>query len=1266
MTKSARKGSRKKAKYSFRNGGCSPSILKSIIANQNVSDEATFQALCARLKSLFIKYSVEDVFLALNISDLWLHNISACVKHQLAFSICVSIPHDDFGSEHLDTYERFTGFVQAVIDILPSFPTLEDYWPEADWGDIMFIDGVDTRPVFYGCSVQRIPDFIEAFRILYGGISSAMTDMNAALCMQSELLERVRRPEEDFPESVQAGYIEIPPIWFWDELKVVLPIVSGMPITSELVAALGSPTTWDTGMEFGDAVMQGKALPWLGVQVGKRALPLSLRNGPVAVLEYWSRKSKAPVSDAIGRFVDFLVRRTESNALLAGPFLVVSRRAKANLPIAAVFSAGDRHYLIVLANPGGLATIDKQVDEVRRVIKDNRDWAFLRIGTSDAFQLRNDEGSTPMVTSLEFIIVVGVIATSAVKLPASKLGPQIVTMDNAITLFDAMQNINELDRFWRYEAGLRQMGGGGMSDLIDMFASFRDSHGQIIGGAMVPNMVMLDPHWGSNWRYSQLQRYWGSAPESFPDERSAWDTTGDERDQVTTTLRRVIARNLPRLAWSCRIGSCTVHFVLDVDLVSLNVEDGRVLETFVHCAADCLAERVELAASILTLPYKRVVIECLAQPGSLATLSEEEGRLASNRSLLDGWSVIEDQQPLELRGQLIVSLSRVQARLEQVEDASFEVECATELLDILAQYVCGRPLSFDECNLLAATAIERPRFVMRRLERTVDVPDFVSLELPTLENYKVARRSLAELLKLQGVEPGRYELDKAKALINAARAAYRDAVHERLQVLDRDSVIRFLVRQSDAVCAQYDNRLMRTRHSLSHDVDYDREQLLSEANEQFTRNSRNLRYAVEAALFLTEAKPHQANSADALEVIAMVDWLFVLYQASDVLHNGIDVGGLLVDDQYIPEIFYSETHLEQQQIFALEMASLRLGEGVVHGDQLKRPLADDDFRERLDTAFMGDLGFTYSNLVQIISTLVHWVSVGGGSEFSFGYIATRQDIARVASSTHEGLDQADALRAIDFLVLDATCIRRLAGVQLEVEDVPVWEHSKRTNRYMIKPLIRLTDDCLLWGAAMADRTARIWMGAISNGYMPADFLWPLVTGVVRDAKKSLEGELENAAHAISTRSTPFTVKGLDCMRRFPREGFADVGDFDLVAYWPEGNRWLIGECKYNQPAFCLKDARRLRDRIFSRDSSGQFVKIERRRQFFANHVDRIRQLLGWPDPGVATPNVTEIYICKDLHWWLRFPPYDVPTHFAQIDMFDSWLSKNGFVSSGCG
>lgn len=51
----------------------------------------------------------------------------------------------------------------------------------------------------------------------------------------------------------------------------------------------------------------------------------------------------------------------------------------------------------------------------------------------------------------------------------------------------------------------------------------------------------------------------------------------------------------------------------------------------------------------------------------------------------------------------------------------------------------------------------------------------------------------------------------------------------------------------------------------------------------------------------------------------------VLAGASDILHNGIDVGGVEIDETYVPEVFYSGDSDEKNALFAREYAKSRLG-----------------------------------------------------------------------------------------------------------------------------------------------------------------------------------------------------------------------------------------------------------------------------------------------------------------------------------------------------
>jgi hypothetical protein len=87
----------------------------------------------------------------------------------------------------LVTYNAFVGFLDGLRRLLPSFPMLEDFVPEVDWGEIRVAGATDFQRIFYGGSVERIPDFIEAFRLLRAEYPMAIGDMNLAIALQAHI-----------------------------------------------------------------------------------------------------------------------------------------------------------------------------------------------------------------------------------------------------------------------------------------------------------------------------------------------------------------------------------------------------------------------------------------------------------------------------------------------------------------------------------------------------------------------------------------------------------------------------------------------------------------------------------------------------------------------------------------------------------------------------------------------------------------------------------------------------------------------------------------------------------------------------------------------------------------------------------------------------------------------------------------------------------------------------------------------------------------------
>ena len=314
-----------------------------------------------------------------------------------------------------------------------------------------------------------------------------------------------------------------------------------------------------------------------------------------------------------------------------------------------------------------------------------------------------------------------------------------------------------------------------------------------------------------------------------------------------------------------------------------------------------------------------------------------------------------------------------------------------------------------------------------------------------------------------------------------------------------------------------------------------------------------------------------------------------------------------------------------QEKFSDESSSNNLGIGLNEDDEVKPIKEGTSEWNNFILAFNQDTGITLENLYATFIILYSWCSYVEGEQLSFSYKASRAKVIEVLVSSIQDLNEEEAELIINFILLEPKAVRRLLGRDAEEIDVPLWEHNKRDNRYTIKPLIKDQCDNLIWGAAMIERASRVWMQNFRNGYMPADFDWPNIVKALDGIKNSLEQQLEKNTAAILLRATPYTLGGIDFKRRFPRESFSDVGDFDGLAYWPETNTWITAECKYNQPAFCFKDARRLRDRIFD-SKKAHMPKIQKRREFLIKNMNKIIELLKWPLPAKDISNYPKVIV----------------------------------------
>jgi hypothetical protein len=1232
---------------------------------------ASFVEAVRQLRDVLVRYRAEDVVLASTVSELWLPNITSQVKHQLLLRLAVSTQASDYtGDLPLESHEDLTSFLGAVYAALPDFPSLEDYAPEMDWGEV----SIDVRdafvPVLYGGNVERITDFVTAFRMVQIGNLPANHDMDVALWMQSYVVTHIHTQPDARLIDVKLGHLEVPPQEFWTNCRDVL-LSAGAQVTKvlgscskELTIELGFLRAPDSSDAFGNSVLEGSALPALMVRIGDALFPLSLRNGPSVVLETWANRMIGTIDEqllAVSHALSvFLVDRFPPNDIVIGPLIPCNREQQLPYVLAAAFVCGEKLFLVAPGNIHDRRSVLRLCRAVSELVSSGGEgqWGFKHLRKSSGVTILRGDGKAFSKTDVTFLIVPIDVTTQTRLIPGLEKPARLIPMADFVTVFDSLNDVSELGQFLAYIDDNRKFALGPFAGFSDLFGSFRDTHGLLVDGAVQPTMISLDPHWGSNWRFKQLSEFWESAPLDFPNSKATWLVEPRKGGLLT----RMVSKGRPVLSWTTTIGSCSVHAVFPFISGAMDSENGHLLETFVHCAADSLSQRQGVIAAISIFRRPRITFVC--RPDASTFVGSDVRTVpvgALEKPLLSNVQLVSEDANGRIMLGLEVNLSRVQQGILGATDAAFEADCALELLRSVAGIV-GQKIDADVVDQINATSKNRPRFLMHQTTRDADVPDHAQPTLPLPSDYKRARRDLAVVFRDIEAVPGRYDLAQAKVLIDRARDAYRATIHGRIRACNLNALLVFCVEQHDTLIAEYRSTTSRVQMSLAHDVDFSRAETVAKAHDHFTKNARNYRYLIEAALSLSALSEMTGDAKVSVDLVAAIDWLFVLYGASDVLHNGIYPAGVNLDHNYVPEVFFSDDLRAKEQEFALEQANLKLGTELSPRDEI-RGLEPGEGLTRLDQSFRADLGFSLSNLVQCMITLARWASARSSGDLKFSYQASIADIVAALLRSVESLSDDEAVRIVRFVTIDPTRVRQLLGKVDAESDVPIWEHNKRDQRLTIRPLIPLSTGSLLWGAACAERAGSIWIGSVSDGYLPADFSWPAVKTEVRNVKEGIENELERRAHEICARATPYLSSGIDFMRRFSDQGFEDVGDFDVLAFWPDTNRWIVVECKYNQPPFCLKDARRLRDRIFGagRDP-GHFEKIDRRHRFLKKHMDKLRELLRWPASlSNSPPAVLDVYVAREIYWWMRNPPYQVGAQFVRIDTFDGWLRAEGLL-----
>lgn len=1206
------------------------------------------------LTSVYKEYNLAELFLTLSISELWLPNISSPVKHTIAFNTLLSMDVSMFDNQkELKTCQQASEFFSIIYKILPDIPQMEDFVPEQDWGKIRIPWGDNIYRIFYGSSVERLYDYIQAFGIRYAKYPIILKQMENVLILQDKFLSNINPVDTLSEQELSPGHVEIPPETFWKDCRQALTDTSHafeqlISQTEKIfIKKSGEFKSINALSELSNIIMEGVALPAIGVSIDNHIYPLSFRNMANVIIEHYaSKKMDIDCSDAISNFISQCFE-----SIIEEPFLLLSKKKVLPYKFSGLLQGNDKFYLFALFDIDSASKLKNIEEDVFELFNQGK-WALSPISSSQLLGIRNGSGEQLSINDIEFIFINSNLTTAMhfFEPPRLKYSYHILFLTEFIALFDSMDNLNELSLFFSYLDQNKSKINPFLISIIDKFASFKGTHSVLEDGAINFNMITLDPHWGSNWRYEELEKYWSQVPSNFPDANVKWNISSSYQGNIS-----LISKSHFYVSWSTTINNCTIHFCADCKpLLNEDHLNGQLLTLFLECASDALSQRKDIFKNISFQNIDRITVHCAVDKKYLVNSNSDiaehvSPELFTHTSLINNYNSSANIQ-------IWINLPFMQYRLNRPQNASFQADVCITFLQLLSK-ILNIEFSEDIRQQIVNTGNRPARMAISSEERTFDTLE-IKPNIPEAKHFKLARKKLANLIKDSGIKEGSYELQNAKDIINHLADFFREKIHATILSMNREHLLQFVIENYDAYVAEDHRKKKNIMLSLQHEVNYNRTEKLANQSNEFNRMSANYRYLLECTLSLNSKNETIPTTDDILQLLADIDWLIVLYNASDILHNDIDVGGLNIDNFYIPQVFFSEDREIKEDKFSEEQAGYKLGYNLNDTDSVDSDIINEKV-DVLDRAFQQDLGFKYSSLLSVFSILFQWARFNQ-IELNPSYQTTRADMVNILLKKNTNLVNDEVEKIIDFLILNPNKIRKLLGTDSECFDVPISDHNKRDHRYNIRPLIETSNSNIIWGAAAAYRAGTIWIDHTANGYLPAEFEWSHISHEVGKIKEGIEKQLEITTFNIVKRFATQIELGIDFKKRFPKKKFPDVGDFDTLAYFSDRNTWLNIECKYNQPYYCIKDMRRLREKIFGRgDKRGQIGKIEKRINFLAENYNDILTLLDWNNSrDKHDVKFINLYISRQIYWWLRYPPYETNINFVQVDALESWLQEN--------
>ena len=1247
--------------------------------NEVVDEDAlSWEDRQEKIRQVFKDYSAQDVANSLLCSSLWLPNISSQIKHIYLAALLISCQPELFKkSNQILSYEKFSELISRIIPVLPSFPMEEDYFPEADWGEIKYFFSENIYKIFYGNEITDIYDYLSMFEIMYVPFDeefikkigrSPSEELTACLGFQDKILSSISQPiSEEKLKSIELGHYEIPEKEFWLSVNSFLQR-KDMQIPEATIKNYSIETgsgQFPSQKDFIEAVIHGRLAQSYFVVIDGNPCWLNPRRFSCILIEEWYQLYNANINDllekkdmetfhtsaSLGRFIDQRVKGHNK-------FRCASAVYKNNRPHEILFSFAVIHsheLLLFYLLPVEEALIAQKilaVEEAVKLIRKKPHTLGLHLKRQNV-QFRSSDNERDLevrvIAIYPNICIQGVINT--VDIPKSFSGT-FMGLTDFLGIFDETQSIDEfvdfLDHLEKDDAPIAPM-----ASLMDRYAAYKDSNKIIVDGADHVDWIALDPHWGSSFKYKRLSEFWALFPDrNYFDHPRSWRLIKESSTRVRLDARGYLG---------CALFTKVKHanFFFTAPFGEMTYEEAKLTDMLLMCLEDYFSSIGQRLMSLAIFQrYNEFNINIF--PDALVTRERDTFKhlnsFLAELNVYNGEAGFIKHNIVGVR--MVYSFEKALKQFSDCTNSFYETELflyTAKMLNMLNPDT-GADKTF--AGIQSECSSKKPRYKVHQLSMGVCFNHLSGLSLSAeIYEFKKTRKEIACLAKKLGVKSGVYELSEAKSLINEVRSGSVKIIDAMICEFNYSRLVILLMKNLERLMHHVKADLELIEKSVELDVDYDRSKKYAKIHSNYLSDHRNYRYLIEKAVQHSKNGEKKPLDADIKYLLAFADEIHVFYEASDLLHYSIAPVLLEVSDSYIFRIKDKGEIKGKTSSYGEVLASHQIYNDPNTEKSLWEKNELEVYLDKLDAAFKEELGFTFRNMQDFCDILATWPNFNKTAEVSDFYSADEATIIDICKEHLKNITPAEISKLIQSLTLDQNHMLLILGDKNESQDLPVWEINKRPNRYIVKSLIKIGNN-IFWGPYSVDKTQKNWLNRVMNGDMPFDLQKPKVVAVIEKRKQDIECKIVEHVFGCMKQSAPCVEKELYLHKRDKSSGYPeDLGDFDVITFWPKHNVLLNIECKDLTGGYCPKDSKRLRERLFGdKKGDGYIGRVEYRETYLRNNLVKIFKTLNWANPSGHT-KVVSLFVSRSHYYWYLFPPYQTDVRFAKVSMLKDFLDE---------